>query len=55
MKNVKKQRKTIEKERLEISSKKIANIKGIFPPKMVTIKDRNGKELTEAGEIRKRW
>ena len=35
--------------------KKIANIKGIFPLKMVTIKDRNGKELIEAGEIKKRW
>ena len=28
--------------------------KRIFHPKMGTIKDRNGKDLTEAGEIKKR-
>ena len=35
--------------------KKIRNNKGIFPAKMGTIKDRNGKDLTEAEEIKKRW
>ena len=35
--------------------KKIGNIKGTFHPKMGTIKDRNGKALTEAEEIKKRW
>ena len=35
--------------------KKIGNIKGIFHPKMGTIKDRNGKDLIEAEEIKKRW
>ena len=40
-------------ERLEISSRKL-DIKGNFHAKMITIKDRNGKELTEAGDI-KRW
>ena len=31
--------------------KKIRNIKGNFHPKMGTIKDRNGKNLTEVDEI----
>ena len=35
--------------------KKIRYIKGIFHAKMCTIKDRNGMELTEAGDIEKRW
>ena len=33
--------------------KKIGDIKGTFHPKMGTIKDRNGKDLTEAEEIKK--
>ena len=35
--------------------KKTGNIKGIFHARMGTIKDRNGKDLTEAEEIKKRW
>ena len=35
--------------------KKIRDIKGIFHVRMGTIKDRNGKDLTEAKEIKKRW
>ena len=35
--------------------KKIRNIKGHFHAKMGTIKDRNGKDLTEAEDIKKRW
>ena len=35
--------------------KKIGEIKGIFLAKMDMIKDRNGKDLTKAGEIKKRW
>ena len=35
--------------------KKIRDTKGIFHAKMGTIKDRNGKNLTEAEEIKKRW
>ena len=31
------------------------NIKGIFYPKMGTIKDKNGKDLVDAEEIKKRW
>ena len=53
--NAKKQRKTIEQERLEISSKKIRDNKGTFHAKMGSIKDRNGIALTEAEDIKKRW
>ena len=35
--------------------KKIRAIKGTFHAKMGTIKDRNGKDLTEAKEIKKMW
>ena len=35
--------------------KKIGDIRGIFHAKMGTIKDRNGKYLTEGEEIKKRW
>ena len=34
---------------------KIRDTKGIFQAKMVTIKDRNGMNLTEAEDIRKTW
>ena len=36
-------------------SKKNGIIKGTFHSKMGTIKDRNGKDLIEAEEIKKRW
>ena len=35
--------------------KKIRDTNGIFHAKMSTTKDRNGMELTEAEEIKKRW
>ena len=35
--------------------KKIRDTKGTFHAKMGTIKDRNGKDLTEAEEIKKGW
>ena len=35
--------------------KKIGDIKGTFHAKMGMIKDRNGKDLTEAEEIKKSW
>ena len=35
--------------------KKIRDIKGTFHVKMGAIKDRNGKDLTEAEDIKKRW
>ena len=55
MNNEKKKRKTIEWERLEISSRKLEITKGAFHAKMSTIKDRNGMDLTEAEDIKKRW
>ena len=53
MNNAKKQRKTIEWERLEISSRKL-DTKGTFHAEIDTIKDRNGMDLTEAEDIKKR-
>ena len=35
--------------------KKIRDTKGIFHAKMGTIKDRNGMDLTEAEDVKKRW
>ena len=35
--------------------KKIRETKGTFYAKMVSIKDRNGMDLTEAEDIKKRW
>ena len=35
--------------------KKIRNTKGIFRAKMVSIKRRNGMDLTEAEDTEKRW
>ena len=55
MNNAKKQRKTTERVRLEISSRKLEISKEHFNSKMATIKDRNGKDLIEADEIKKRW
>ena len=37
------------------SFKKITDTKGIFHAKTGTIKDRNGMDLTEAEDIKKRW
>ena len=36
-------------------SKKIKDTKGTFRAKMGSIKDRNGMDLTEAEDIKKRW
>ena len=44
--NAKKQRKTIEWERLEFSSRKLEIPREHFIAKMGTIKDRNGKDPT---------
>ena len=35
--------------------KKIRDTKGTFHAKMDTMKDRNGMDLTEAEDIKKRW
>ena len=53
--SAKKQKKTTEWERVEISSKKIRDTKGPFQAQMGSIKDRNGMDLTEAEDIQKRW
>ena len=53
--NAKKLRKTIKWERLEISSRKLEIPREHFIAKMGTIKDRNGMDLTEAEDIKKRW
>ena len=47
-------RKTIEWERLEISSRKL-DTEETFHAKMGSIKDRNGMDLTGAEDIKKRW
>ena len=36
-------------------SRKIRDTKGIFHANMGSIKDRNGRDLTEAEDIKKRW
>ena len=51
--NARKQRKTIEWESLEIVSRKL-DTKKIFHAKRGTIKDRNGMDLTETEDIKKR-
>ena len=35
--------------------KKIRDTRGTFHAKMDTVKDRNGMDLTEAEDIKKRW
>ena len=35
--------------------RKTGNIKGVFCPKMGTIKDINGRDLVDTEEIKKRW
>ena len=35
--------------------KKMRDTKGTFHAKMGTIKDRNGRDLTEAEDVKKRW
>ena len=53
--NAKKLRKTTEWERLEISSRILEITKGTFHANMGSIKDRNGMDLTEEEDIKKRW
>ena len=52
--NVKKERKTIEWERLEIASRKLEIPREHFR-KMGSIKDRSGTDLIVAEDIKKRW
>ena len=47
--------KTTEWERLEISSRKLEIPREHFMQKWGLIKDRNGMDLTEAEDVKKRW
>ena len=40
---------------IEEKRRRIRDTKGTFCAKMGTIKDRNGMDLTEAEDIKKRW
>ena len=53
--NAKKQRKTTELGKTRDLFKKIRDSNGTFHAKMGSIKDRNGRNLTEAEDIKKRW
>ena len=53
--NAKKQRKTIEWGRVEISTRKVGDIKGTIHARMGTINDRNGKYIKEAEKVNRRW
>ena len=54
--NSKKQRETIAWERQEIYSRKLEIPREqTFHAKMGSIKDRNGRDLTEAEDIKKGW
>ena len=51
-------KETEENNRMGITRdffKKIRDTKGPFHAKMSSIKDRNGRDLTEAEDIKKRW
>ena len=51
-------KKTEENNRMEKTRdffKKIGNTKGTFYAKMGTVKDKNGMDLTEVEDIKKRW
>ena len=52
--NAKKQRKTTERKRLEISSRKLEIPREYFMQKISKIKDRAGMDLTETEDIKKR-
>ena len=44
-----------EERKIRDLLKKIRDTKGIFHAKMGSIKDRNGMDLTEAEDIKKKW
>ena len=46
---------TIQIGKTKYLFKKIGDIKGHLHAKLVKIKNRNGKDLTETEEIKKRW
>ena len=47
--------KKIEENNRQGKTQKIRDTKGTFHVKMGSIKDRNGMDLTEAEDIKKRW
>ena len=51
----KKERKTIEWERLESSSRKLETPREHFMQKWAQLRDRNGMDLTETDNIKKSW
>ena len=53
--NAKKQRKNNRIGKTRDLFKKIRDTKGILHAKMGSMKDRNGMDLTEAEDIKKRW
>ena len=53
--SAKKQKKTIEWGRLEISSRKLEIPREHFMQRWGSIKDRNGMDLTEAEDIKNKW
>ena len=53
--SAKKQRKISRIGKTRDLFKKIRDTKGTFHAKMGTIKDRYGRDLTEAEDIKKRW
>ena len=57
MNNAFKKKKRVKQQKGKTTdiSRKIRNIKGTFNPKMDTIKDRNGRDVVDAEEIKKRW
>ena len=55
MNNAKKKRKTIEWKKTRDLFKKIRDTKGTFHAKMGSVNDRNGRGITEAEDIKKRW
>ena len=54
MKNAKKQENNRMGKTIDLF-RKIRDTKGTFHVKMGTIKDRNGMDLTETEDIKKRW
>ena len=55
MNNAKKYRKNSRMEKTGDLFKKTRDTKGTFHARMGTVKDRNGMDLTEAEDIKKRW
>ena len=53
--NAKKIKKNNRMGKIRDLVKKIRDTKGTFHGKMGTVQDRNGMDLTEAEEIKKRW